>query len=115
MTIGDRIRQRRQELNMSQDELAHKLGYTSRSTINKIEKNANNLKQTKIEEIAKALETTPDYIMGWQSKKDFNLDENFIIESYRTADNQTKEMVKRLLIYANGIKHNSEGDNHEGD
>ena len=36
-TIYERIRRLRQENNMSQDELAKKTGYTSRSTINKIE------------------------------------------------------------------------------
>ena len=35
-TIYERIRRLRQENNMSQDELAKKTGYTSRSTINKI-------------------------------------------------------------------------------
>ena len=37
MTIYDRIKLRREELGMSQQELAYKLGYKSRSTINKIE------------------------------------------------------------------------------
>lgn len=65
MNLGDRIRQRRLQLNMSQQELADKLGYTSRSTINKIENNANNLRQTKIVEFAKVLQTTPIELMGW--------------------------------------------------
>ena len=66
MSIGDRIRARRIELNMTQDELAQKLGYHSRSTINKIEKDSRNLTQSKIKAIADALETTPSYIMGWE-------------------------------------------------
>ena len=71
MTIGDRIKQRRKELGMSQEELAHKLGYKSRSSINKIELGGQNLTQPKIKEIADALDTTPDYIMGWDNKKDY--------------------------------------------
>ena len=71
MTIGDRIRVRREQLNMSQDELARKICYKSRSSINKIELNLYNLKQSKIKLIADALLTTPSYIMGWseQSKQ----------------------------------------------
>lgn len=65
MTIGERIKYRREELKMSQEELAHKLGYKSRSSINKIELGANNLTQSKIKAIADALDTTPSYIMGW--------------------------------------------------
>ena len=67
-TIGERVRDRRIELNMSQDELAHKLGYKSRSSINKIEMHCHNLPQKKIMQIATALETTPAYIMGWQEE-----------------------------------------------
>ena len=50
---------------MSQEELANKIGYKSRSSINKIELDLYNLKQSKIKTIADALNTTPSYIMGW--------------------------------------------------
>ena len=66
MTIGDRIKQRREQLNLSQYELAKKLGYKSRSSINKIELGMQNLTQSKIKAIADALDTTPAYIMGWE-------------------------------------------------
>ena len=66
MKIGDRIKERRIELEMSQDELAKILGYKSRSSINKIEKDASGLPQSKIAAIASALQTTPSYIMGWE-------------------------------------------------
>ena len=63
-----RIKNRREELNMSQEELAKKLGYKSRSSINKIEKGENDIPQSKIAAFATALETTPEYLMGWESK-----------------------------------------------
>lgn len=75
MTIGERIKKRRTELGMSQQELAEKTGYTSRSSINKIELNQRNLTQSKIKTIADALETTPAYIMGWN---DVDLPSNII-------------------------------------
>lgn len=65
-TIGDRIRIRREQLNLSQSELAQKLGFKSRSSINKIELDQRNLTQSKIKAIADALDTTPSYIMGWE-------------------------------------------------
>lgn len=67
--IGDRIKERREYLKMSQDDLAKKLGYKSRSSINKIERDASGLPQSKIVAIANALNTTPAYIMGWESDK----------------------------------------------
>ena len=63
--IGNNIKRRRLELDMSQDDLAAKLGYKSRSSINKIEIGTQDLPQSKIAAAAKALETTPSYIMGW--------------------------------------------------
>lgn len=65
-TIGNRIRKRREELGLSQDELGKRIGYKSRSSINKIELGHRNLTQSKIKAIADALETTPSYIMGWE-------------------------------------------------
>ena len=66
LTIGQRIKERREALDMSQEELAKMLGYKSKSSINKIELGVNKLTQSKIYAIATALQTTPSYIMGWK-------------------------------------------------
>lgn len=66
ISLYKRIKNRREELGITQDELAGMLGYKSRSTIAKIEAGANDLTQTKIEEFAKALKTTPAYLFGWE-------------------------------------------------
>lgn len=65
MTIGERIKQRRTELNMSQDELAKKVGYKSRSSIQKIEC-ARSLPLPKVEKMALALDISPSVLMGWE-------------------------------------------------
>ena len=67
MNVGERIKQRRLELGLSQDELAKKVGYKSRSSINKIEL-SRDLPLRKVELMAKALDTTPGYLMGWSDK-----------------------------------------------
>lgn len=69
MSIGQRIKSRREELGMSQEDLAHRIGYKSKSSINKIELDIQQLRQSKIKQIADALETTTDYIMGWSEKE----------------------------------------------
>ena len=63
------IRRRRIELGMSQQQLADKLGYKSRSAINKIEMGINDLTQSKIVAFAEALQTTPGELMGWTDPK----------------------------------------------
>ncbi len=69
-TIGDRIRNRRELLGLSQEDLARRIGYTSRSSINKIETGAQQLRQSKIKAIADALDTTVNYILGIDNKAD---------------------------------------------
>lgn len=64
MTIGQKIKQRREQLGWSQDELASKMGYKSRSTINKIESGINDISQTKIYLFAKALDVNPVWLLG---------------------------------------------------
>ena len=58
------IKQLREEKGLSQDELARLTGYTSRSSIAKIEKGEVDLQQSKILAFAKALGTTPGKLMG---------------------------------------------------
>lgn len=58
------IKFRREELGMSQAELAKKVGYTSRSTIARIERGDFDLSQSKILEIAKALKISAGELMG---------------------------------------------------
>lgn len=65
MTIGERIKNRREELGLTQDELAKKCGYKSRSSINKIEL-SRELPLKKVSLMADALNTTPGYLMGWE-------------------------------------------------
>nr|WP_314458541.1 helix-turn-helix transcriptional regulator [uncultured Clostridium sp.] len=74
MDIGQIIKQRREELGMSQEELARMAGYKSRSSINKIEVDGRGLPQSKITAIAKALKTTPASLMGWEKTESFALD-----------------------------------------
>lgn len=68
MTVGERIAARRKELNMTQEELAYKLGYKSRSSINKIELAWSKVPLSKVEKVAAALECDAAYLMGWQEE-----------------------------------------------
>ena len=67
MTIGERIKERRIELGYTQDELAKKCGYKSRSSINKIEL-SRTLPLPKVSLMAKALECSESYLMGWTAE-----------------------------------------------
>ena len=68
MTIGDRMRFRRRELHYTLDEVAQKIN-VSKQTIQRYETGViGNIPSDKIENIAKVLDTTPAYLMGWEEK-----------------------------------------------
>ena len=62
--LSGRIRQRREQLGLSQEELAARMGYRSKSSITKLEKGINDLPRAKLEELAAALHPTPAWLMG---------------------------------------------------
>lgn len=90
MTVGERIKEKRIEKGMTQDELAKKAGYKSRSSINKIEL-SRDLPLDKVEQVAKILECSPSYLLGWE--------EEFSIEMLET-DVALSNMEKRVKEYA---------------
>lgn len=68
MQLADRVRIKRQELGMTQDDLAKKLGYRSRTSINKIEM-GRPVSQKIIIKLAESLNVTPAYLMGWEDEE----------------------------------------------
>ncbi|MEO1772948.1 helix-turn-helix domain-containing protein [Candidatus Enterococcus ferrettii] len=72
MNVGERIKQRRKELNISADDIAKKLGI-SRSTVFRYEKgDIEKVPLDIIEKISIPLRTTPSYLMGWSDAPDSN-------------------------------------------
>lgn len=89
--IGKRIKARRDALGMTQEELAARLGYKSKTTIAKIENGTNDIVQSKVMEFAKILDTTPAYLMGWEQ-----------IDPYFSGKKASDEVYQKL---ANNILH----------
>lgn len=65
ITIYDRIRERREQLGMTQQDLADAVGYKTRSAINKIELGIRDISRQKVIDFANALNCSPSYLMGW--------------------------------------------------
>lgn len=66
MTVGERIKELRTNLGLTQEELAKMIGYKSRATVNKIESGEREITQSMIVKFANALHVTPSIIMGWE-------------------------------------------------
>lgn len=116
VNLGNRIKLRRESLNFSQEELAKMVGYKSRSSINKIELGINDISQSKILAFAKALQTTPGYLMGWEKSPDkfaeqmnkSKIDQdNIAMIGYNLLDDNDKGIIKgeiRQMLRADKYK-----------
>lgn len=82
MTVGERIKHRRQELGLNVDEVAEQLG-KNRATVYRYESNEiENLPAKVLSPLAEVLETTPAYLMGWtEDPYDYDRDPNGLMDN----------------------------------
>ena len=105
--LCENIRKYREQLGLSQEELAIRMGYKSRSSINKIEKGKNDIPQSKIIAFAKALHTTTALLMGWEdeeklaTKTDDELEKE-AIRCFGSLSESQKLEALRYLQYLSG-------------
>ena len=78
LNFAHKIKERRRELGMSQEELSRKCGYTDRSTMSRIEQGIVDVNQSKIVVIARALNTTPSYLLGWSENTNNGINNGII-------------------------------------
>ena len=104
MNIGARIKARRLELKMSMEELGKRIG-KNRSTILRYEKGEiENLPLDVLEPIAKALHTTPQYLMGWEQVQKKNDALSDAVIRMRTDDEFMSLVVKLMSLDKDKIK-----------
>lgn len=110
--IGENIRIAREKAGITQDELAQKLGYKSRSSITKIESGEHDIPRKKVIHIAKALNISLPLLMGYD-------DETPTIEEVRkmneqrylvTADEERKLLWEHTKMLAEEAKKNHNAD-----
>lgn len=108
--LYNNIKNRRIELNMTQTELAQKVGYADKGMISRVENGKVDLSQSQIIKFAEALDIDPGTLMGWndilievaQSKGD--REEAHLIEyaknlyaHYKKASPEIQKAVDLLL------------------
>lgn len=73
--FGQRVRECREQIGLTQEQLASKAGYKHKTSISKIERGINDIPQSAISALADALNTTVEHLMGWDdsNKADISL------------------------------------------
>lgn len=109
--VGKNILDRRKSLGLTQEELATKMGYKSKSTINKIELGINDIPQSKIAKFAEVLGTTPAQLMGWDEQNEKNLSlseehltegEKILLDLFRRVPEDDQQLVLQMIRAALG-------------
>lgn len=105
--IGKRVRKRREELGLTQKELADRMGYKSKSTINKIELDINDVNQTTLSRLAEALDI--DVLYFFDDTESFDTIAKYILK----IENLTEEKRRDVFRYIDYIESIDKGGTHE--
>lgn len=107
LILYENIKKHRKELGMTQDELAKRTGYTSRSSIAKIEQGLVDLPQTKIKLFADALGVTSSELMGYEHLETNNAEFRTsilkdveildMIRKYKTLSPSGQKIIKNMI------------------
>ena len=92
-TLGQRIRAQRTRLCMTQEELAEAL-YVEKSTISYYENDKKEMRASGLAELAKVLQTTPNYLLGYEDETD----EEFVLEVLSLLSGIKDETVKKVIL-----------------
>ena len=105
--MGKRIKQKREDLNMTMEELGKKLGVT-KSTISKYERGeVKQIKRSHLDDLAKILHCSPEWLMGFDNAKDVTVRYSAdgrepveaLVETSGPIIGKEAEMAKRALLY----------------
>lgn len=104
--MSTKIKELRQERGLTLEQVAKVVG-VGKSTVRKWETGMiANMKRDKIASLAKALGTTPAYLMGWkektppEDKEDLSEGERMMLELFRQIPEDQQELVLQMIRVA---------------
>lgn len=103
MTMGEKIKDRRKALGMTQQELAEKMGFKTRSHISLIEQGERNIPVNKIKELAKILDISPEYLVGWRNTLESSSDSKVMVNNKSHDILDTTSDPLRIIINATDL------------
>lgn len=95
MTTGELIKKRRIELDMTQAELAKRLGYTSTAAISRVEKGVDIVRGSRLAKFAKALSVDIKYFKSTDDELKADID-----IALTDIDKERYSYFDRIIMYA---------------
>ncbi len=105
VNVGKNIAAARKRAGITQEELASRVGYKTKSAINKIELGIRDLPQKKIAAFADALGVTPGHLMGWDEKPAEELQDMGALAAQLVMDLDSMEMMRKYLSLGESDRH----------
>ena len=99
MTVGQRIKQRRIELGLTQSDLAKKMGYHGKSAVCAAETRDDHITTTKIKKFAEALNVTPRYLMGWEDINGVPISQPHVDYQAKISDYREEFVEEAIDLY----------------
>lgn len=101
MSVGQRIKERREQLGLSMDDVAKSIG-TARQTVFKYENEiVKKIPYDKVELLAEVLRVSPGYLFGWEekspSKPELTEGEEALLELFRKVPEGQQELVLQMI------------------
>lgn len=113
MTVGERIKEKREACDMTLEELSKHVG-VSRQTLSRYETGViKGVPSDKLELIAQTLNTTPAYLMGWEDSPEIkqaaaqaafraemgnlSYEEMDIVRAYRQASPEVRAIIDKII------------------
>ena len=97
MTVADRIKNQREKIGMSQEELAKRMGLKDKSSISKIESSEDKVSLKNIEKIAPILKCSIQYLMGWDEKTEYSPTEEEMIRLFKASTPEIQRAALAVL------------------
>lgn len=102
--IGQRIKQVREALGMTQAELARRMGYSARSTINRIENGSQAFPMKKLDKFSQVLDVTPAYLAGFtEADIPEGLNKEYYIDYILDSDNPEFKALVEMQSSSNDL------------
>ena len=97
MEVKDIIRNRRLELDLTLEQIAQRVGVSKPTVMRWENGDIENMRADKIDKLAKALNTTPVYLMGWTDEKEIMDLGNNAKDDLTSKEQELLEAFRRLL------------------
>lgn len=98
MSLGDRIREMREDQGLNQSELAERVG-TSQSTISQLEKGKRNPSYRTLQNVADALAVSVSYLLGEEELEELSEEEEAFFREYRGLSEDARRQLREYSAF----------------